>query len=81
MNIQDLQQLYARHPQVKALSKALADEQVRNITLEGLTGSAAAMVFAGLATTGGQQGAAKAPAPLPPLLFVMQDNRDNPVMA
>ena len=74
MNIQDLQQLYARHPQVRALSKALAGERVMNITLEGLTGSAAAMVFAGLATLNGQPAAAKGATALPPLLFIMQDN-------
>ena len=46
MEIQELQKLYARHPQVRALRRVLADERRRRVVLSGLHGSAGAMVFA-----------------------------------
>ena len=46
MEIQELQKLYARHPQVRALRRVLADERRRRVVLSGLHGSAAAMAFA-----------------------------------
>jgi len=49
MELKDLQQLYAKHPTVKALAKVVADEQVRTIHLNGLMASSAPMLFSGLA--------------------------------
>ena len=46
MEIQELQKLYARHPQVRALRRVLADERRRRVVLSGLHGSGAAMAFA-----------------------------------
>ena len=40
--------MFDRHPQVKALRRALEDEKVRQIRLSGLQGSAMALVFANL---------------------------------
>ena len=40
--------MFERHPQVKALRRALEDEKVRQIRLSGLQGSAMALVFANL---------------------------------
>ena len=48
MNIQELCKQYASRPQVKALAKALGNEQERRISLEGLLGSSAPLVFAAL---------------------------------
>ena len=48
MEITELQALYARHPQVKALSRALANDNKRTIRLAGLQASSAPMVFAAL---------------------------------
>ena len=46
MEIKELQALYTRHPQVRALTRALNKESVRKIRLSGLQASSAAMVFA-----------------------------------
>lgn len=49
MDIQSLQALYAKHKQVKALSKALEKDSVKTIFAEGLCASAAPLVFSGMA--------------------------------
>ena len=59
MQIQELLALYGRHPQVKALSRALGKDEVRHIRLTGLQASSAAMAFAA--------------AVRPPMLFVLDD--------
>ena len=48
MKIQDLQQLYAMHPQISGLAKAVGDNHIETIFLEGLIGSSAPMVFSAL---------------------------------
>ena len=62
MKIQDLQTLYANHPLVAGLAKAVKDERVRTVPLRGMVGSAAPMVFSALAL--------KQPVSI---LFVLQD--------
>ncbi len=49
MQIQELQTLYARHPQVRALARALGKSEVRQIRLSGLQASSSALVFASAA--------------------------------
>ena len=49
MKIEDLCQQYARQPQVAALAKVLGNVREKDISLEGLSGSAAPMVFGALA--------------------------------
>lgn len=61
MKIQDLQEKYAKLPQVKALAQTLEKNQVKTVFLEGLLASAAPMVFAALEKKGGA------------FLFVLQD--------
>ena len=61
MEIKDLIALYARHSQVKALSRALQNESVRSIGLGGLQASAAPLAFAAL------------PQVPSPLLFILRD--------
>ena len=46
MKIEELIDLYARSPQSAALAKALGNVSVKNIFVQGLTGSAAAVLFA-----------------------------------
>ena len=48
MKIQELQTLYALHPKVGALAKALGEKSVKTVFLEGLVGSAAPMVLGSL---------------------------------
>ena len=48
MNIQELCRLYAKQPQVAALAKAVGNVRTKDISLCGLSGSAAPMVFAAL---------------------------------
>ena len=48
MNIQELEQLYAKLPQVSALAKELGKSSVQTIFLDGLLGSSAPMFFASL---------------------------------
>ncbi len=48
MTIQELCQLYAMHPKVRALAKTLGEKSSKTILLEGLVGSAAPMAFAAL---------------------------------
>ena len=62
MNIQELEKIYARLPQVSALAQALGKSSVKTIFLEGLLGSSAPMLFGSLA-----------PKCKSPLLFILQD--------
>lgn len=62
MNIQELQKLYANHPQVVALSKAVEKTSLRTISVEGLLASSAPLVFSALALKTSTR-----------LLFVLQD--------
>ena len=62
MNIQDLERLYARLPQVSALAKEVEKSSVRAIFLEGLLGSSAPMLFASMVSKCKSR-----------LLFVLQD--------
>ncbi|UKK53022.1 transcription-repair coupling factor [Prevotella sp. E2-28] len=62
MDIQDLQKLYAKLPQVSALAKALGKTSVKTISLDGLLASSAPLVFSSLALKTSAR-----------LLFVMQD--------
>ena len=62
MNIQELERLYAQLPQVSALAKLIGKSSEKKIFLEGLLGSSAPMLFAGLARKCQSQ-----------LLFVLQD--------
>ena len=48
MEIQELQTLYGRSPQVKALAKAIGNESIRLIALDGLLASSASVVFSSL---------------------------------
>ena len=48
MNIQVLQSLYAKEPQVGALAQALENKSVKTIFLEGLVASSVPMVFSSL---------------------------------
>lgn len=48
MELTDLQQLYAKHPQTVALERVLDDPTVRRVHLEGLLASAAPLVFSSL---------------------------------
>ena len=60
MNIQELQQLYAMSPQVKALADVLGKKSEKTIFLDGLVASSVAVTFAALNTQH-------------PTLFIMQD--------
>ena len=62
MHIQELQEKYARLPQVAELAKALGKGGTKTICLDGLLASSAPMVFSGLARNTSQT-----------LLFIMQD--------
>ena len=71
MEIKDLQALYARHPQVRALKRVLTGEK-NAVQLTGLQGSSAALAFAALKAVK-QPSEAEDVAVLPPLLFVLND--------
>ncbi len=75
MQIQEIQKLYARHPQVRALHRALTDERKRNIVLTGLQGSASAMVFASLAYASSKP-SSEACGTAAPLFFFVLDDQD-----
>ena len=62
MNIQELEKVYAKLPQVSALAQAIGKSSAKTIFLEGLLGSSAPMVFGCMA--------AKCKSPL---LFILQD--------
>ena len=68
MEIKELLALYARHPQVRALSHALSDDSVRTLHMTGLQGSAAALTFAAANMPGDVADARRAP-----LLFILDD--------
>ncbi len=65
MEIGELSAMYARHPLVKRLGRALKDDGVWSIQATGLQSSAAALAFAAVAD-----------AEIPPMLFVMDDADD-----
>ncbi|MBS7372362.1 MAG: transcription-repair coupling factor, partial [Bacteroidaceae bacterium] len=69
MEIQQLQDIYGRHPMIRRLGKALARADVRSIRLSGLQGSAAPLFFASFALRCPQQLGA-------PYLFVMNDEEE-----
>ena len=48
MELKELQQLYKKHPNTKALLKVLADSSVKTIHLNGLVASSAPVVFGGI---------------------------------
>ena len=56
-----MQALFARHPKVKALAKALANEKKHTVSVAGLQASSAALAFASLPDMGR------------PLLFILDD--------
>ena len=62
MNIEELEKVYARLPQVSALAQTIGKSSVKTIFLEGLLGSSAPMLFGSLA-----------PKCKCPLLFILQD--------
>ena len=62
MNIQELQKLYANHPQVVALSKAIGKSSLKTISVDGLLASSAPLAFSALSLKTS-----------PRLLFIMQD--------
>ena len=62
MNIQELEKIYAKLPQISALAQAIGKSSVKTIFLEGLLGSSAPMLFGSLA-----------PKCKSPLLFILQD--------
>ena len=62
MNIQELEKVYAKLPQVSALAQALGKSSLKTVFLEGLLASSAPMLFASLS-----------PKCKNPLLFILQD--------
>ena len=67
MKIEELQQLYALSPRVKALAEVLGEKSDEPVFLQGLVASGIAMTFAALnSSTWGRSGGA-------PFLFIMQD--------
>ena len=62
MNIQELENVYARLPQASALAKAMGKSDVKTVFLEGLLGSSAPMLFGSIASKC-----------VNPLLFILQD--------
>ena len=80
MEITDLQALYTRHPQVKALARALANDKRRTIRLTGLQASSAPMVFAALFGHPGKAGkpedSGNAGDSAHPFLFILDDQEE-----
>ena len=62
MNIQELEKVYAKLPQVSALAQAMGKSSAKKIFLEGLLGSSAPMLFGSLSSKCKN-----------PLLFILQD--------
>ena len=62
MNIQELEKVYAKLPQVSALAQAMGKSSAKSIFLEGLLGSSAPMLFGSLSSKCKN-----------PLLFILQD--------
>ena len=52
MELKEIQELYSKHPNTKALQKVIADFSVKSIHLNGLAASSAPVVFSSI--TGGQ---------------------------
>ena len=67
MKIQELQQLYALSPQVKALADVLGKKSDETIFLQGLVASSVAMTFAALTNSKKGKSGGR------PFLFIMQD--------
>ncbi|MBQ7513106.1 MAG: transcription-repair coupling factor [Prevotella sp.] len=73
MDIQDLLQLYAKSPQVKALADTLGKKSVQTIFLEGLMCSSAPMVFAALKNHGDRlHDSVRNQKPVP-MILILQD--------
>ena len=62
MNVQELEKVYAKLPQVSALAQAMEKSSAKKIFLEGLLGSSAPMLFGSLSSKCKN-----------PLLFILQD--------
>ena len=62
MNIQELENVYAKLPQASALAKAIEKSSAKKIFLEGLLGSSAPMLFGSIASKCAH-----------PMIFVLQD--------
>ena len=69
MEIQQLRNLYAKHPSVKALKIALQKDSNKNIQLSGLQGSCTSVVFSALFSKEAQPTNA-------PFLFVLNDEEE-----
>lgn len=69
MEIQEIQSIYATHPQIKALGQTLQDDTVRTIFIDGLCASAAPLSFAALAEAVPQIAGR-------PFLFVLDDTEE-----
>ena len=67
MKIQELQQLYALSPQVKALADVLGKKSDETVFLQGLVASSVAMTFAALTNSKKGKSGGR------PFLFIMQD--------
>ena len=65
MNIQEIQAIYARLPQVAGLAKLLEKNRVKTVFLEGLLGSSAPLLFASLAKKTSRT-----------MLFILQDTEE-----
>ena len=65
MNIQEIQAIYARLPQVAGLAKLLEKNRVKTVFLEGLLGSSAPLFFASLAKKTSRT-----------MLFILQDTEE-----
>ena len=62
MNIQELEKVYAKLPQVSALAQAMGKSSIKTISLEGLLASSAPMLFGSLSSKCKH-----------PMLFILQD--------
>ena len=62
MNVQELEKVYAKLPQVSALAQAMEKSSAKKIFLEGLLGSSAPMLFGSMSSKCKH-----------PLLFILQD--------
>lgn len=65
MKIQDIKQLYASAPSGQALLHILTDKTAESVSLDGLTASAAPLLFAAMAERVGRV-----------MLFILQDNEE-----
>ena len=67
VNIEELLTLYARHPKVKALSKVITDDDIKQVYVAGLQASSAPLAFAACQ----QHGLAAVP-----FLFILDDQEE-----